>query len=139
MGEEAGMLGRCPGGVLLSTGDRHPGDPLAARSHRSRQLVDVVSPEQRSRMMAGIRGRDTEGELVVRRYLHRAGLRFRVGLRTLPGSPDLTIPMYRAAVFVHGCFWHRHASCRFATTPATRIEFWQAKFAAKCGAGPRGK
>ena len=93
-------------------------------------MVDVVSPEQRSRMMAGIRGRDTEGELVVRRYLHRAGLRFRVNDRTLPGSPDLTVPMYRAAVFVHGCFWHRHAGCRFATTPATRIEFWQAKFAA---------
>lgn len=93
-------------------------------------MVDVVSPEQRSRMMAGIRGRDTEGELAVRRYLHRAGLRFRVNDRTLPGSPDLTIPMYRAVVFVHGCFWHRHAGCRFATTPATRIEFWQAKFAA---------
>ncbi len=93
-------------------------------------MVDVVSPEQRSRMMAGIRGRDTQGELVVRRYLHRAGLRFRVNDRRLPGSPDLVIPKYRAAVFVHGCFWHRHAGCRFATTPATRMEFWQAKFAA---------
>ena len=93
-------------------------------------MVDVVSPEQRSRMMAGIRGRDTEGELVVRRYLHRARLRFRVNDQRLPGSPDLVIPKYRAAVFVHGCFWHRHTGCRFATTPATRIEFWQAKFAA---------
>lgn len=93
-------------------------------------MVDVVSPEQRSRMMAGIRGWDTEGELVVRRYLHRAGLRFRVNDRRLPGSPDLVISKYRAAVFVHGCFWHRHAGCRFATTPATRIDFWQAKFAA---------
>lgn len=81
-------------------------------------------------MMGNIRGRDTRAELVVRRYLHRAGLRFRVNDRSLPGSPDLVVPTYRAAVFVHGCFWHRHAGCRFATTPSTRVGFWQAKFAA---------
>lgn len=93
-------------------------------------MADIVTPEQRSRMMARIRGRDTEGELLVRRYLHRAGLRFRVNDRRLPGRPDLVVPRYQAAVFVHGCFWHRHEDCRFATNPATRAEFWQAKFAA---------
>jgi DNA mismatch endonuclease (patch repair protein) len=81
-------------------------------------------------MMGRIRGQDTQGELTVRRYLHRAGLRFRVNDRRLPGSPDLALPKYRAAVFVHGCFWHRHPDCRFATTPSTRVDFWQSKFAA---------
>lgn len=81
-------------------------------------------------MMRHIRGRDTQAELLVRHYLHRAGLRFRVNDRRLPGSPDLVIPRYQAAVFVHGCFWHRHEDCRFATNPATRVDFWQVKFAA---------
>jgi DNA mismatch endonuclease (patch repair protein) len=93
-------------------------------------LTDIVTPEQRSRMMGRIRGRDTQAELLVRRYLHRAGLRFLVNDRRLPGSPDLVIPRYKAAIFVHGCFWHRHEDCRFATNPSTRVDFWQAKFAA---------
>ena len=93
-------------------------------------MSDVVSPQVRSRMMSGIRGRDTKPELVVRSYLFRAGLRFRVNDRRLPGSPDVVFKRYRVAVFVHGCFWHRHLHCRFATTPSTRPEFWQTKFAA---------
>jgi DNA mismatch endonuclease (patch repair protein) len=80
--------------------------------------------------MSGIRNADTRPELLVRRYLHAAGLRFRVHDRRLPGRPDIVLPKYRAAVFVHGCFWHRHTGCRFATTPSTRYEFWAAKFAA---------
>jgi len=89
--------------------------------------MDVVDTATRSRMMAGIRGKDTRPEQIVRSFLHRAGLRFRLHAK-LPGKPDLVLPKYRAAVFVHGCFWHRHAGCRYATTPSSNIEFWQAKF-----------
>lgn len=90
-------------------------------------MVDVVDRATRSRMMSGIRGRDTKPELVVRSYLHRAGLRFRLHT-PLPGKPDLAFPKYQTAVFVHGCFWHRHAGCRFTTTPATNKPFWTKKF-----------
>lgn len=93
-------------------------------------MTDVVDASTRSRMMAGIRGRHTAPEIAVRRYLHGAGLRFRLHDRRLPGRPDLVLPAYRTAVLVHGCFWHRHPGCRYATTPATRPEFWAAKFAA---------
>lgn len=91
-------------------------------------MVDVVSPEVRSRMMSRIRGRGTDPEMAVRRYLHAAGLRYRTNCRGLPGTPDITLRRFRTVVFVHGCFWHRHNGCRFATTPATRGEFWQDKF-----------
>lgn len=92
-------------------------------------MVDIVTPEQRSSMMSRIRRRDTQAELAVRSYLHRTGLRFKLNDQTLPGSPDIVLPKFRCAVFVNGCFWHRHPGCPFATTPATRTEFWQAKFA----------
>lgn len=91
-------------------------------------MVDVVDPATRSRIMSRIRGKDTCPELVLRRALHARGFRFRLHDRRLPGSPDLVLPRYGAVCFVHGCFWHRHQGCRFATTPATRPEFWQAKF-----------
>lgn len=94
--------------------------------------MDVVDRATRSRMMAGIRGKDTKPEIVVRSFLHRAGLRFRLHAK-LPGKPDLVFPKYRAAVFVHGCFWHRHEGCRYATTPASNAIFWQEKFAANVG------
>jgi DNA mismatch endonuclease (patch repair protein) len=81
-------------------------------------------------MMAGIRGRDTRPELLVRRYLHAAGLRFRLGATGIPGRPDVVFRGRRIALFVHGCFWHRHGGCRFATMPSTRTEFWTNKFEA---------
>jgi DNA mismatch endonuclease (patch repair protein) len=81
-------------------------------------------------MMAGIRGRDTRPELELRRALHARGFRFRVHVRELPGRPDVVLPKWNAVVLVHGCFWHRHEGCRYATTPATRQYFWEAKFAA---------
>ena len=91
-------------------------------------MTDVVDKATRSRMMAGIGGRNTLPELVLRRALHARGLRFRLHDRKLPGTPDLVFPRFRAVCFVHGCFWHRHAGCPYATSPATRPEFWQAKF-----------
>ncbi|MFT3756353.1 MAG: DNA mismatch endonuclease Vsr [Pseudoxanthomonas sp.] len=91
-------------------------------------MVDVVDPATRSRMMSGIRGKNTKPEMVVRSFLHRAGLRFRLHAK-LPGKPDLVLPKYRTVVFVHGCFWHRHEGCRYATTPTSNVAFWCEKFA----------
>lgn len=91
-------------------------------------MADVVDRATRSRMMAGIRGKNTNPELVVRRYLHRAGLRFRLHVKSLPGRPDLVLPKHNAIVEVHGCFWHRHAACRFATMPSSNKAFWLRKF-----------
>jgi DNA mismatch endonuclease (patch repair protein) len=94
------------------------------------ELVDIVDQATRSRMMAAIKGRDTAPEMRVRRALHASGLRFRLHAADLPGRPDIVLPSRMVALFVHGCFWHRHPGCRFATTPSTRPEFWAAKFAA---------
>jgi DNA mismatch endonuclease (patch repair protein) len=91
-------------------------------------LVDVVDPATRSRMMAGIKGKDTEPELAVRRYLHAAGLRFRLHDKQLPGRPDIVLPAFRTVVLVHGCFWHRHEGCPYTTTPSSRPDFWGRKF-----------
>ena len=93
-------------------------------------MVDIVDKATRSRMMAGIKGRNTRPEMVLRKALHARGFRYRLHAKNVAGRPDLVLPRYRAVVFVHGCFWHRHEGCRYATTPATRPEFWQAKFSA---------
>lgn len=93
-------------------------------------MADIVDRATRSRMMSGIRGRDTAPELIVRSHLHRAGLRFRLHQNDLPGRPDLVLSRWDTVVLVHGCFWHRHAGCRYATTPASNRQFWQAKFQA---------
>lgn len=89
--------------------------------------MDVVSPIVRSRMMSGIRGKNTRPELAVRSAAHRLGLRFRLHRPDLPGRPDIVFPKHRTVVFVHGCFWHRH-HCDLAATPKTRPEFWAKKF-----------
>ena len=91
-------------------------------------MADIVDPARRSRMMAGIGGRDTTPERIVRSHLHRAGLRFRLHARALPGRPDIVLPRWNAVVFVHGCFWHRHAGCPKAATPSSNQAFWQRKF-----------
>jgi len=91
-------------------------------------MSDVLSPEQRHRNMSRIRGRDTGPERTVRSLLHRMGYRFRLHRRDLPGRPDIVLPRLRSVIFVHGCFWHRHKGCRYATTPKTRAIFWQKKF-----------
>jgi DNA mismatch endonuclease (patch repair protein) len=96
-------------------------------------MSDPLSVEARSRLMGRVRQRGTGPELAVRSALHRLGFRFTVRgplNRRLPGRPDIVLPRHRMAVFVHGCFWHRHAGCAKTTTPTTRAEFWQAKFSA---------
>lgn len=91
-------------------------------------MVDVVDAATRSRMMSGIRGRNTKPEILIRRLLHRRGFRFRLDVRELPGRPDIVLPRYRAAIFVHGCFWHGH-DCPLFKWPQTRPEFWREKIA----------
>lgn len=93
-------------------------------------MTDTVDAATRSRMMSAIKGRDTTPEMRVRAYLHAAGLRYRLHDRSLPGRPDLVFPGHRVALFVHGCFWHRHPGCRFATVPASNVDFWLHKFEA---------
>ncbi|WJF89393.1 very short patch repair endonuclease [Paraburkholderia bonniea] len=89
-------------------------------------MTDVVDRATRSRMMSGIRSRDTRPEILLRSLLHRRGLRFRLDVRTLPGRPDIVLPRYHAVVFVHGCFWHGHR-CPLFKWPQTRPEFWREK------------
>lgn len=91
-------------------------------------MADKLDPERRSANMARVRGKDTGPEMRVRRIAHRMGLRYRLHRSDLPGRPDLVFPRHRLAVFVHGCFWHRHPGCGRASTPATRTDFWRAKF-----------
>lgn len=90
-------------------------------------MVDIVDKATRSRMMAGIGGKNTRPEMAVRKHLFAAGFRYRLHRRDLPGRPDIVLPKYKTVIFVHGCFWHRHAGCRFAATPATHAQFWQEK------------
>jgi DNA mismatch endonuclease (patch repair protein) len=92
-------------------------------------MADVVDPATRSRMMAGIRGRNTTPEILLRRRLHCEGFRFRLHVAGLPGRPDIVLPGRRIAILVHGCYWHRHEGCHWSTTPASNMNFWGAKFA----------
>jgi DNA mismatch endonuclease, patch repair protein len=91
-------------------------------------MADILTPERRSWNMSRIRGKDTAPELKLRSLLHRAGFRFRVHDKKLPGRPDIKLSKYRTVILVHGCYWHRHPSCSRATTPKTRTEFWKSKF-----------
>lgn len=94
----------------------------------ARTTTDPVDPA-RSAQMARVRGKDTKPEMVVRRAMHAAGLRYRLHDRRLPGTPDLIFPGRRVALFVHGCFWHRHddPSCKLARLPKSRLDFWETK------------
>src|SRR6185312_2203650 len=91
--------------------------------------MDIMDSTERSRLMARIKGKNTKPEMRVRSLAHAMGYRFRIHRKDLPGRPDLVFPKFRTAVFVHGCFWHRHPRCLLATTPKTRRAFWAAKFA----------
>lgn len=89
--------------------------------------MDRLTPEQRRRCMASIRGRDTKPELLVRRHLWREGFRFRLNSPRLPGHPDLVLRKYRTCIFVNGCFWHGHEGCPRYRLPQTNAPFWQAE------------
>lgn len=89
-------------------------------------MADVVDPATRSRMMSGIRGKNTKPELLIRKALHARGFRYRLHCKDLPGNPDMCLPKYRAVIFVHGCFWHGH-DCHLFKWPKTRPEFWREK------------
>lgn len=89
--------------------------------------MDLLNRQQRSALMARIKGKNTKPELRVRSALHKAGYRFRLHSKQLPGRPDLVFPGRRKAIFVHGCFWHAHANCHLATTPKTNRSYWQLK------------
>ena len=91
-------------------------------------MADIMSAEARSRLMSKIGPRNSKPELALRSMLHTAGFRFRLHVKNLPGKPDIVLPRYGTVIFVHGCFWHRHSGCRFATTPSSNRKFWLAKF-----------
>lgn len=91
-------------------------------------MADVVDSVTRSRMMSGIRGKNTKPEIALRRLLHQSGLRYRLHSAHLPGRPDIVFPSRQIVIFVHGCFWHRHHGCYWCSTPSSNSEFWDAKF-----------
>jgi len=93
----------------------------------SSEVIHKVS-EQRSRNMSAIKSKNTKPEIAVRKLLHSMGYRFRLHRKDLPGSPDILLPKYKTVIFVHGCFWHRHENCKYASNPKTRVEFWNKKF-----------
>lgn len=91
-------------------------------------MADIKSPEERSLNMAKIRSKDTKPEVWLRKQLFERGYRYRKNVNNVPGHPDLWLAKYDTAVFVHGCFWHRHENCKYAYMPKSRVEFWSEKF-----------
>ncbi len=90
--------------------------------------MDIKSPEERSRNMAAIRSKNTRPEVYFRKLLFAQGYRYSLNSKNVPGHPDIYLRKYNTAIFIHGCFWHRHADCKYAYMPKSRIEFWQKKF-----------
>ncbi|OIN57137.1 very short patch repair endonuclease [Arsenicibacter rosenii] len=90
-------------------------------------MTDVHTPQQRSYNMSRIKGKDTKPEMIVRKYLHARGFRYRLHNKDLPGKPDIVLPRYRTVIFVHGCFWHGHEGCRYFILPKTKTDWWEAK------------
>lgn len=87
-------------------------------------MTDVHSKAIRSYNMSKIKGKDTKPELLVRRFLHKNGFRYRIHVKDLPGKPDIVLPKYKSVVFIHGCFWHGHKDCKYYVIPKTRTEWW---------------
>ena len=100
---------------------------LCARG-RGTLMADIVSPEKRSQNMSAIRSKNTKPEMYLRKLLFAQGYRYRIADKSVPGHPDIFLRKYNTAIFVNGCFWHRHPGCKFAYTPKSRVEFWQKKF-----------
>ena len=90
--------------------------------------MDIKSKEARSQNMSAIRSKNTKPEIYLRKLLFAEGFRYRISEKTIPGHPDMFLRRYNTAIFVHGCFWHRHPGCKYAYTPKSRVEFWQKKF-----------
>ena len=91
-------------------------------------MADIVSPDRRSKNMSAIRSKDTKPEIYLRKLLFAEGYRYRIAEKSIPGHPDMFFRKYNTAIFVHGCFWHRHQGCKYAYMPKSRVEFWQKKF-----------
>lgn len=92
-------------------------------------MTDLMTPEQRHRCMAAIKGKDTKPEILVRKYLFSKGLRYRINVKKLPGSPDIVLKKYGVVIFIDGCFWHGHKDCKYYRLPSTNVDFWKSKIA----------
>lgn len=90
-------------------------------------MSDIMTKEERSALMSKIKGKNTKPEMIVRKYLFARGFRYRLHDKYLPGSPDIVLPKYKTAVFIHGCFWHGHSGCRKARLPSSNIDYWEKK------------
>ena len=90
-------------------------------------MADKMTKEQRHRCMSSIKGKDTKPEMLVRRYLHSRGYRYRVNMRRLPGTPDIVLRKYKTVIFINGCFWHGHGGCRYFVLPKSNTQYWQEK------------
>lgn len=110
--------------------DRTPDMVFHVPRHRFPALMDTLTKKERSEVMSRVRHRDTKPEWAVRRLVHRFGYRYRLHARHLPGKPDLVFGPKRKAIFVHGCFWHRHPRCKLARLPKSRRDFWIPKLEA---------
>ncbi|WP_306508838.1 MULTISPECIES: very short patch repair endonuclease [Janthinobacterium] len=104
-----------------------PGTALFLHGFMRCIMVDTIDQPSRSRVMARVKGKNTGPELLVRKLVFAAGYRYRIHVKNLPGSPDLTFPRRKKVIFVHGCFWHRHEGCDLARMPKSRIDFWDSK------------
>ena len=91
-------------------------------------MADIVSAKQRSKNMSAIRSENTKPEVYLRKLLFAQGYRYRIAVTNIPGHPDIFLRKYNTAIFVHGCFWHRHHGCKYAYMPKSHVEFWQKKF-----------
>jgi len=87
-------------------------------------MADVHSPEVRSYNMSMIRGKNTKPEILVRKFLHSQGFRFRLHRKDMPGKPDIVLPKYKTVIFINGCFWHGHKNCKYFVIPKTRTKWW---------------
>jgi len=90
-------------------------------------MADVHTKEQRSYNMSRIRAKNTKPEMLVRKFLHAQGFRYRLHTKKLPGKPDIVLPKYKTVIFIHGCFWHGHDNCKYFVIPKTRTEWWLTK------------
>lgn len=127
VGAGCGVVGGCFGGFAV--GDCGDVGMIVSIvfGFTSYQMADVHSKETRSYNMSRIQGKDTKPEMIVRRYLHSQGFRYRLHVKDLPGKPDIVLPKYKTVIFIQGCFWHGHEGCRYFIIPKTRTEWWTEK------------